>query len=117
MKFDYKIIEKTEDYLKVSVELLKTMDCFNGHFNEVAIMPAVAQLYIVEKIAKQNFKHLDSFTGLQQVKFVGPICPDTQVIINIEFNQLKQQIAFDYHQGKIQKSKGKFNFLIRQDHE
>ncbi len=117
MKFEYKIIKKTDDQLSISVELFKTMDCFDGHFEEVSIMPAVAQLYIVEKIAKKYFKQLVAFKGLQQVKFVGPICPDTEVTINIDVDVRKQQLTFEYQDTGVIKSKGKLNFIKRHEDE
>jgi len=110
MKFEYEIIEKSMNQLKIQLPLSKDLDCFDGHFNQMMIMPAVAQLYIVEKICQEHFNQLNDFEKMNQVKFVGPICPDTIVIINITLNFEKQLVSFEYKEKDQLKSKGHVHY-------
>jgi len=114
MKFEYSIIEKSSNQLKAKVPLSKDMDCFDGHFDQVAILPAVAQLYIVEIISKEHFKQLADFERMNRVKFVSPICPDTIVIIDIRIEFGKRQVFFEYKEEDQLKSKGSIYYSRKQ---
>ena len=109
MKFEYNIIEKSSNQLKVHLPLNEDMDCFDGHFDQIAIMPAVAQLYIVEQISKKHFKQLAGFERMNQVKFVAPIFPDSIVVINIRIDFEKQLVFFEYKDKDKEQLKSKGN--------
>ncbi len=74
-------------------------DCpyFDGHFPELAILPAVAQLYVAERIAKSEFKVLGVFKALHQVKFKVLIQPDSKVRLNLEYNLISGVLSFSYN--------------------
>lgn len=110
MKFNYKIIAKDEYDLRVRLLLAPDMDAFNGHFETLPILPAVAQLYIVEKIAQMHFVDLGSFVSMQQVKFMNLISSGGTIDINICFDPHKQLLTFAYITKTETSSKGKLQY-------
>lgn len=112
MHFNHTLIKHNTDSIVIEVPLSKDMIVFDGHFRTVAIMPAVAQIYIVEKMARKYLGLTGKFTSMRQLKFSGPICPrpNTSILINIIFNKSKQQIIFEIHENETLKSKGRLNY-------
>ena len=112
MHFNHTLIEHNTDSIVIEMPLNKDMNIFDGHFQRVAIMPAVAQIYIVEKMARKYLGLTGKFISMRQLKFSGPICPhpDTTILINIIFNKSKQQIVFEIHENETPKSKGRLNY-------
>jgi len=112
MHFDHSLINHNNDSIIIEMPLSKDMIFFDGHFRAVAIMPAVAQVFIVEKMAKKYLGLTGKFISMRQLKFSGPICPspDTTILINIIFNKSKQQIIFEIHENAMLKSKGRLNY-------
>jgi len=112
MLFNYKIISKNFCKDKGELKLLThifldgKMDVFNGHFNDFPLLPAVAQLYFVEKIAKAQITVLGKFEGMSQVKFMAPILPNNTVILKLNYDLNKKTLKFEYELDKKIKSKG-----------
>ncbi|MCF6300475.1 MAG: hypothetical protein L3J52_05085 [Proteobacteria bacterium] len=110
MNFEYQIIEESEDNLNVQLFLKQNMDAFDGHFSGLPILPAVAQLYIVEKIAKTHFVNLGCFTAMHQVKFMNPISPGGVIEIALCWRPLKGLLTFAYILENEIKSKGRLQY-------
>ena len=115
MKFpEYKIIaqEQTVETHNIDVEINVSadLDFFDGHFDQVAILPAVAQLFMVKKLADKHLSVNGSFAGLRQIKFKSPIKPNPRTILFIEHKVAQNQLFFKYeHLGQL-KSKGILQF-------
>lgn len=114
MNLKYTIINHTEDSVLIEMLLTKDLPMFDGHFNGVAIMPAVAQLYIVEKIARKELNVKGMFASMNQIKFVGPISPNITIQIKISYNVYKQRVLFEYSDKAVLKSKGSLTYKTRE---
>ncbi len=111
MKFpEYTVLENQHHIespmLRFALVLDPELDFFDGHFEQVAILPAVAQLHIVHQLAQQYFEISKGFCGFRQLKFMSPIQPHDQAILSIEFNPIKEQLNFSYEVDAKVKSKG-----------
>lgn len=111
MKFpDYSIIEKSKSDdvkgIKLSLSLNPDLDFFDGHFDQKAILPAVAQLHLVNQFAIKYFDRNLEFNGLRQLKFMSPIQPMEPVILTIQYDPLNARVVFTFEVHDKVKSKG-----------
>ncbi|MCB1582391.1 MAG: hypothetical protein R3E90_10895 [Marinicella sp.] len=117
----YTILEKQlateQPSLRLVLELDPELDFFDGHFEQVPILPAVAQLYIVNKLANQYFLINKGFCGLRQLKFMSPIQPKDPAQLHIQYNPLKEQLSFFYEVKGQVKSKGILLYQLDKTHE
>ncbi len=119
MKFpEYTIIDNHQQdegvVMKFALELAPDLDFFDGHFEQVPILPAVAQLHIVHRLAQQYLQIRKGFCGFRQLKFMSPIQPQDKALLNIQFNLVKEQLSFFYEvDGKV-KSKGVLLYQLGQ---
>ena len=111
---DYQIITQSSfesvDSIRVKLSLPENLDFFDGHFDSLPILPAVAQLFIAKKIAEQLMHICGQFNGLKQLKFMSPISPNSDIELQLIYAAKECKLHFEYNlSGKI-KSKGVFVF-------
>ncbi len=94
---NYKIINKTNSDLKVELTLEPSLVYFDGHFDGFPILPAVAQLFIVEQIAKKELLINTEFKDMKKVKFRNPIKPNMTIFINLQYDKEKKYLTFSYN--------------------
>lgn len=100
--------------MRFALELQPDLDFFDGHFEQVPILPAVAQLHIVHRLAQQYLQISQGFCGFRQLKFMSPIQPQAKAFLSIQFNRVKEQLSFCYEvDGKV-KSKGVLLYQLGQ---
>ncbi len=63
---------------------------FAGHFDVAPILPAVAQLDWAIQLAQQCFDLPTQFVRMEALKFVRPVTPGTELILNLSY---KAQLA------------------------
>lgn len=103
--------QSTDSYsIQLRIALPADLDFFNGHFDQMAILPAVGQLFIVKKLADKFLPVVGSFIGLRQLKFKSPILPETELVLLIDYKKSRNQMQFEYHSLGLLKSKGIFLF-------
>ncbi len=96
--------------IQINLQLAADLDFFDGHFAQLPIMPAVAQLYIVKKITERYLRVNGEFVGLRQLKFKSPIAPNSDTELYIQHHINKDQVEFKYMAAGQLKSKGVFVF-------
>lgn len=111
---NYKVIDKqtTTEQLKLTVEISFAKDSvyFDGHFDEIAILPAVAQLFVAQNIAAIEFGELGRFNGLSQVKFKALIQPNHLLKLNLDYNKNTATLSFSYSYNDAVASSGKLKY-------
>lgn len=124
MKFpEVKIIEnclacegQANDIKSIKVELKLTHELvyFDGHFDQMAILPAVAQLYFVKQLASKYLLAVDAvFYAMRQLKFKSPIAPNTTLELMLQYDAKLLKLEFEYKTGETIKSKGVLLFKDR----
>ena len=92
----HQIIEEqaTADEKSLVIELTinASMPCFEGHFEGHPIMPAVAQLHVVQMLAKKHFTWLKQAMGMRRLKFSSPIQPDA--VIRLDMTAGSDRLTF-----------------------
>lgn len=111
---EYELVKQTQSAdnhsISLKLQLTADLDFFDGHFEQMAILPAVAQLFMVKKFADRYLSVTGHFVGLRQLKFKAPITPLTDTEVLIEYRIEQGKLLFTYTSlGQI-KSKGVFLF-------
>lgn len=89
-----KVIEKNDDSVLLEFTVPETCDFFDGHFPEIQLLPAVAQIDIMVNLASKYFKTSRFVLSSKRTKFIAPILPNTTVRMNIKFDSEKKSVAY-----------------------
>jgi 4-coumarate--CoA ligase (photoactive yellow protein activation family) len=83
---------------------------FRGHFDEMGILPGVAQLeQIALKVARERFPGLGTVARLTRVKFKRPVRPGEELVLSIE-RKGELQVHFDIRCGDDAAASGIIHF-------
>ena len=110
MKSKYpKILSETISEAKAKLTLLVADNVlyFDGHFAHFPLLPGVTQIDWAVFYGQSNLNAGSDFQGMDVVKFQEPITPNSQVILNLEWQQDKQKLLFSYSSEKGVHSSGK----------
>lgn len=87
----------------IEMEIPATSDFFNGHFESFKLLPAVAQVNFVMKLAHKYLNAPLSMQKIQRTKFTSPILPDTKVILELSYDKDSGRIAFNFSSSEGKK--------------
>ena len=74
----------------------RDIEYFQGHFDSFAILPGVAQISWVIHYSKEYFEVDGNARGLDNIKFLKPIEPDSRVWLELNYNREKQVVDFEF---------------------
>lgn len=91
-----RILESTQSNSKVRLELLVEDDIeyFEGHFDGFAILPGVALIGWISHFGAEYLGTTKTSRGLDAIKFLKPILPNSRVHIEIEYLKEKASLSF-----------------------
>jgi 3-hydroxymyristoyl/3-hydroxydecanoyl-(acyl carrier protein) dehydratase len=69
---------------------------FDGHFPAFKLLPAVAQIDIVMRLAAERLGSSMEMEGMPRVKFQKPIVPRAEYGLRLEYDASKARIGFEY---------------------
>ncbi len=78
--------------LKVDADILD----FQGHFNHFPLLPGVTQVDWVLHFAIEHLNVPSAFKGMEVIKFQEPILPNSEVSLDLTWDETKQKLAFKY---------------------
>lgn len=91
-----RIIEQSADLVVLEFSLPQNLFWFRGHFPVQPILPGVAQLDWVTKLAKL-YKLIDSsLKEIRQVKFTVPMIPEDQVRLFLSIEKGKEGTVLSF---------------------
>ncbi len=73
--------------LEKTIHLAADSDFFDGHFPSFKLMPAVAQLDLVAKLASEAFALPCAVKKIKRIKFTEKILPETDVLVSIKLEE------------------------------
>jgi len=88
----------------------KDLIYFDGHFKNNPILPGVAQTYWAEKFGKDLLSISGRFKGIDKLKFLKIIIPNTSLTISLKYNQGDQSLIFTYQSEQGLHSTGRISF-------
>lgn len=88
------LVSKTDDTLTLEFTVTKDCDFFEGHFPEISLLPAVAQIDLMMHFANKYFGKKAFAVATKRTKFGAPIFPGYTVRLNIKYNSDKNSYAY-----------------------
>jgi 3-hydroxymyristoyl/3-hydroxydecanoyl-(acyl carrier protein) dehydratase len=109
---EHRLLQQMDEPPKVVLELSLPAELifFEGHFPEKAILPAVSQIFMAERLFKHHCPVKLSFVALKRLKFRRPIVPVDRINLELSFNPDKTLLSFRYYDDQETKSTGHIQF-------
>lgn len=91
-----------------------TSDYYDGHFPEFKLLPAVVQVDMVLKLARNFLDVPKELSKIHRTKFANPIFPDTPVNVKISYDEEAGKVSFNYTDelGEKTLSNGSFTMNV-----
>ncbi len=89
-----RVIERDENSVVLEMSFSKDCDFFEGHFPEIQLLPAVAQIDIIMNMAHKYFSTPVFAAISKRTKFGAPIFPENLVRMSLKFNREKNAVVF-----------------------
>lgn len=96
--------------LSATLSIPENLVYFDGHFDELAVLPGVVQVHWAIEMARKYLPVTGDFTSIDVLKFMRVIRPEDIVTLNITNHPQKNTIDFSYSTGETIHSKGKVGF-------
>jgi 3-hydroxymyristoyl/3-hydroxydecanoyl-(acyl carrier protein) dehydratase len=103
-------IQRSQDSLSLQFVVAPTLEYFEGHFPECALLPGVVQIGWVIRIARAEIPVTGRFRALAAVKFTRVIQPGAAVALDLSCNADRTELAFEYRSGGAVCSSGRVLF-------
>lgn len=88
------LIEKGDGSVTLDFSVTEECDFFEGHFPEIHLLPAVAQIDLMFHFAKKYFNVSGFAAATKRTKFGAPIFPGYTVRLNIKYNAEKNSLTY-----------------------
>jgi 3-hydroxymyristoyl/3-hydroxydecanoyl-(acyl carrier protein) dehydratase len=97
---------------RIALELDITRDIvyFEGHFDELAVLPGVTQLHWAVTFGRRYFAMPPTFAYLTSLKFVRIMTPGNRPLLSLEFDPSRGELRFRYDLGETPCSSGCIGF-------
>ncbi len=91
------VLQRTEDSAQLELNVNKDLVVFDGHFSQhAAVVPGVALIDWAIKNGRALFPLHPRFVRIEALKFQQVIRPDTDVKLEIQWNETKGMLVFRY---------------------
>lgn len=107
-----KIISKEENFVLLEVFIPETCDFFNGHFPEIHLVPAVAQIDMAVHFCKKYFGTECAMVGAKRLKFTSPVKPNTALHFSLKYSPEKSMVAYKLTSADETKGYSNGNFVV-----
>lgn len=78
-------LSRTATESRATLRIEADLPLFAGHFDAAPILPGVAQLDWAIQLAQQSFAIPEHFVRLEALKFMRPVMPGTELILDLNF--------------------------------
>lgn len=103
-------ITTLEKSVSIHCHIPETLLYFDGHFADNPILPGVTQIHWAEKYGRQLLSINARFKSLEMIKFLQIIPPNIDVILSLEYNDIKNTLLFKYQSEKGVHASGRICF-------
>jgi 3-hydroxymyristoyl/3-hydroxydecanoyl-(acyl carrier protein) dehydratase len=90
--------------------MLKSLACFEGHFDDFPIVPGVALIEWAMRAAESHLLKNHIFIGMSQIKFQKFIRPNQVIRLRLDFNPDSMNLKYQYQSAGIIYSSGILKF-------
>jgi len=92
-------IERAQHRLGLKFVVRPSLEYFQGHFPEIALLPGVVQTGWAIQIARREFTIDGDFRALAGVKFMRVIQPGDDVALELNCSEDRRELSFEYRSG------------------
>lgn len=101
-EIDFIVLEHSSKKVLIEVRFKESFPYFEGHFNGFPILPALLQVDFVMTSAKKFFSLEREFKNIPSMKFMNPIFPEMKILLELRWDEIKEQLQFKYlHRDKV----------------
>lgn len=104
-------VESTTDTAVMRLHVDESLSWFDGHFPEQKVLPGVVQIDWAGKLGRALFVHDNRFKQLTNIKFKTMVMPDTQMDLELIYDEEKGRLKFHYFNESESFSIGSFKFI------
>lgn len=106
---NFKILKFRREPGVLTVKLVfpTTSDYYDGHFPEFKLLPAVVQVDMVLRLARNFLEVPKNLSKIHRTKFAGPILPDVPAWLKITYDADAAKVSFNYYVEDEQGNPGK----------
>jgi acyl-CoA synthetase (AMP-forming)/AMP-acid ligase II/3-hydroxymyristoyl/3-hydroxydecanoyl-(acyl carrier protein) dehydratase len=98
---------------ELTLDILKSLACFNGHFDDFPVIPGVALIEWAMRAAESHLLKEHIFIGMSQIKFQKFIRPNQVIRLSLDFNPESMNLKYKYHSAGIIYSSGILKFRVK----
>lgn len=99
-----------ENSIELVLDMLKNLDCFNGHFDDFPVVPGVALIEWAVKAADVHLVKSHIFSGMSQIKFQKFIKPNQIIRLRLDLDPESMSLKYKYHNAGNVYSSGILKF-------
>jgi len=99
-----------ENALEAQLFLPADLVYFDGHFDEMPILPGIAQTHWAIELAKKHLNIQGEFSSVDNIKFTRIIEPEQSVNLKVTYDSVKNFLEFSYVSERGPHSSGKIRF-------
>lgn len=103
-------MERAHQRLDLKFSVHPTLEYFQGHFPEVALLPGVVQTGWAIQLARRELAITGSFRTLAGVKFMRVIQPGESLELTLACSDDRRELSFEYRSGGVVCSSGRALF-------
>ncbi|MGZ4960449.1 MAG: ApeI family dehydratase [Methylomonas sp.] len=98
------------DGVILTLRIPETLAYFDGHFDEVAIVPGVVQIQWAVHYARQYLGLKQSFSHMESVKFKELLMPGQHLELGLRYLKQARKLEFWYRSASCEYSSGRIYF-------
>ncbi len=88
------VISQEENAVVLELTIPEKCDFFDGHFPEIKLVPAVAQIDMATFFAQKYFGTSRNIESAKRLKFSSPVRPDSNVHFTLKYNPEKNSVNY-----------------------
>ena len=107
-----KVISKEENEVVLQLTFTEDCDFFDGHFPQIHLVPAVAQIDIASHLIRKYFGLKGNIISAKRLKFSAPVFPNSTVDMSLKYNIEKSSITYKLVSSTEEKTYSSGAFVI-----
>lgn len=107
-----KIISQDENSVVLGLYIPEECDFFDGHFPEIHLVPAVAQIDMATYFCKKYFGLSRFLESAKRLKFSSPVKPNSELKMSLKYNTEKNMMTYKLTSADEAKTYSSGNFVI-----
>lgn len=109
--FPETLVEQIQaDGVVLSLRIPTDLAYFNGHFDEIAVVPGVVQIQWAVHYARQYLGLTRVFSHMESVKFKELLLPGQELELEMHYPQQAGKFTFCYRSAACEYSSGRIYF-------